>query len=70
MAKNPLEGFRVAPSQGFEGDAIPLPPGTRFRGRHLFLREEPSFRVWWFVTVLAVVLALGVGLLTGYFIFR
>jgi hypothetical protein len=70
MAKNPLEGFRIAPPQGITCEAIPSPPGKRFRGKHIFPGKEPSFRVWWFVTAAAVAAALGVGLLLGYFFFH
>jgi hypothetical protein len=70
MAKNPLEGYRVAPAQIFVCKAIPSPPGKRFRGKHIFPGEEPSLRVWWFVTTLAGLVAFAGGLLTGYLIFR
>jgi hypothetical protein len=69
MAKK-LEPYGVGPSQEFDVEAIPSPPGTRFRGKHLEPGEDPYAisRRWWLVTVGAAAAALAVGLLVGRFL--
>jgi hypothetical protein len=54
----------------FDDEAIPSPPGKRFRGKHLEPGEDPYAisRRWWLVTVGAAVAALAVGLLVGRFL--
>jgi hypothetical protein len=69
MAKK-LENYGVGPSQEFHVEAIPSPPGKRFRGKHLIPGEDPYAisRRWWLVTVGAAVAALAVGVLVGRFL--
>jgi hypothetical protein len=70
MAKK-HEPFGVMPAQEFDDeDAIPLPPGTRFRGKHLIPGEDPYAisRRWWLVTVGSSAAALAVGALVGRFL--
>jgi hypothetical protein len=54
----------------FDDEAIPSPPGKRFRGKHLEPGEDPYAisRRWWLVTVGAAAAALAVGLLVGRFL--
>ena len=67
MAKNKLVK-RGRRSYLFHAEAIPSPPGQRFRSKHLEPGEDPYAisRRWWLVTVAAA--ALAVGLLVGRFL--
>jgi hypothetical protein len=69
MAKNELVK-RGPRSYIFDVEAIPSPPGKRFRGKHLEPGEDPYAisRRWWLVTVGAAAAALAVGLLVGRFL--
>jgi hypothetical protein len=69
MAKNELVK-RGRRSYLFHIEAIPSPPGKRFRGQHLEPGEDSYAisRRWWLVTVGAAVAALAVGLLVGRFL--
>ena len=70
MAEKKMERYRVGKAQGFDCQAIPSPPGKKFRGKHLLPGEDPYAisRRWWLVTVGAAVAALGAGMLVGRFL--
>jgi hypothetical protein len=69
MEKKP-DGRQGRYSYVFDDEAIPSPPGTRFRGKHLEPGEDPYAisRRWWLVTVGAAAAALAVGTLVGRFL--
>jgi hypothetical protein len=50
--------------------AIPSPPGTKFRGKHILFDEPPSTRRWWGITAALVTIALGIGMAVGRFLLR
>jgi hypothetical protein len=70
MATEQPESQRRGRSYLFHEKAIPSPPGTKFKGKHLLPGEDPwaMNRRWWLVTVGAVAAALLVGLLAGRFL--
>lgn len=68
MDKKKPEGYGVGKTYKFHCKAIPSPPGTFFKGKHLIPGEEPSLRTWWMVTAGGVAAALAAGILIGRFL--
>ena len=70
MGKKKPETYRVGKTHAFHVQAIPCPPGQKFRGKHLEPGEDPYAisRRWWLVTAGSAAAALAAGVLVGRFL--
>jgi hypothetical protein len=68
MADQPTDPTSPPKAYVFKSKAIPVPPGTKFKGKHLVPLEEAAPEQSWLIPATMATVALIIGVLIGRFL--